>query len=107
MLNDVMSWFSFDAMGEITFGEDFGMMKGKKTSGELTHQRKALALLAPLNDATWIAHMGFQLFPFLDVIKNWWTAVDFCCSRMDKRIEVGSGDPNVRFILKVAPDEIR
>ena len=87
-VNDVMSWFSFDAMGEITFGEDFGMLKEQKSNNELVHQRTALALLAPLNDATWIAHLGFSLFPFLGVIRGWWAAVRFCCDRMEKRMAV-------------------
>ncbi|KAF1953533.1 cytochrome P450 [Byssothecium circinans] len=69
-MNDVMSWFSFDAMGEMTFGEDFGMMRDKKIKKQLAHQREALALLEPFNDATWLAHAGFSLFPFLPVAKN-------------------------------------
>jgi len=87
-VNDVMSWFSFDAMGEITFGEDFGMMANRKAKGELIHQRQALALLAPLNDASWIAHLGFSLFPFLEAVRGWWAAVHFCCGRMEKRMAV-------------------
>jgi hypothetical protein len=87
-MNDIMSWFSFDAMGEITFGEDFGLMRNKQTTSILTHQRQALALLAPFNDTTWLAHAGFSLFRFLDVIKNWWAAVYFCESRMEERMKV-------------------
>ncbi|KAF1831503.1 cytochrome P450 monooxygenase-like protein, partial [Decorospora gaudefroyi] len=86
-VNDVMSWFSFDVMGEILFGEDFGMMVNKKAKGELIHQRTALALIAPINDASWIAHLGFNLFPFLGAVRGWWAAVRFCCERMERRMK--------------------
>jgi hypothetical protein len=87
-VNDIMSWFAFDAMGEITFGEDFGMMASRTSKGDLIHQRQALALLAPLNDASWIAHLGFKFFPFLGAVRGWWAAVRFCCERMQKRMVV-------------------
>jgi hypothetical protein len=83
-----MSWFAFDAMGEITFGEDFGMMANRTSKSDLIHQRQALALLAPLNDASWIAHLGFNFFPFLSAVRGWWAAVRFCCGRMQKRMAV-------------------
>jgi hypothetical protein len=69
-VNDVMSWFAFDAMGEITFAEDSGMMASQTSKGDLIHQRQALALLAPLNDASWIAHLGFTFFPFLNAVRG-------------------------------------
>jgi hypothetical protein len=87
-VNDIMSWFAFDAMGEITFGEDFGMLQHQRSVGDLLHQRTALALLAPLNDATWIAHAGFRLAPWLSAVKGWWAAVEFCESRMKRRVVV-------------------
>lgn len=88
LLNDLMSWFSFDAMGEITFGRDFGMLSRQSSKSELLHQRQALALLAPVNDATWLAHLGFRLFPWLRTVKGWWSAVAFCEATMKQRMAV-------------------
>ena len=87
-VNDLMSWFSYDVMGEITFGEDFGMLANQKMSQELMRQRQATSMLAPINDATWIAHLGFALFSFLPVVKGFLAAIDLMCGRMESRIKV-------------------
>jgi hypothetical protein len=88
LVNDVMSWFSFDAMGEFTFGEDFGMMKEKRWQPALVRQQRALALLAPLNDTIWIVHFAFAFVPFLGKVKDWMQMVQFCDERMEKRMKV-------------------
>jgi cytochrome P450 len=51
LLNDVMSWFAFDSMGEFMFKSDFGMMKSSAWHPAIVQQRGTLALLAPLSDA--------------------------------------------------------
>ncbi|KAF2726469.1 cytochrome P450 [Polyplosphaeria fusca] len=100
-LNDVMSWFSFDAMGEIAFSESFGMLENRQTKVELAHQRQALALLAPLNDATWIAHLGFSLFPYPGTVRAWWASVRFCCEIMEKRMASQSNKTDMANISAV------
>jgi hypothetical protein len=87
-VNDVMSWLSFDIMGEVTFGEDFGIMENKEVIDELVHQRKALALVAPLVDAPWISQLGFKLFPFLGPVRGWWAALRVSSDRMERRMAV-------------------
>lgn len=42
-LNDPMAWFSYDAMGLVTYGEDFGMVRARKTKKELADQQGALS----------------------------------------------------------------
>src|SRR5690242_3195415 len=88
LLNDIMSWFAFDAMGEITFGRDFGMLDRQSSKSDLLRQRQALAMLAPVNDATWLAHLGFRMFPWLSTVKGWLSAVAFCEATMKQRMEV-------------------
>ena len=88
LLNDVMSWFVFDAMGEITFGHGFDMLKRRSNEGDLMNIKQALSLLAPLNDATWLAHVGFRLFPWLGAVRGWWASVAFCEATMRRRMEV-------------------
>jgi tryprostatin B 6-hydroxylase len=87
-VNDVMTWFSFDAMGEIVFGQDFGMTRNRLTHSALVHQHRALALLGPIIDTMWIAQMAFALFPFVGKVRDWMAMVAFCEEQMARRVEV-------------------
>lgn len=86
-VNDVMSWFSFDAMGEFTFGEDFGMMRSSKWHPAIWRQQRALALLAPFNDTIWLVRAAFAFVPFLGKVRDWFSMVSFCEERMEKRMK--------------------
>ena len=90
-LNDPMAWFSYDAMGLVTYGEDFGMVRARKTKKELADQQGALSMMAPINDAIWIARLGMACFPFLKPMRHWFESVKFCCDRMEKRMHVSFG----------------
>lgn len=87
-VNDVLSWFSFDAMGEFAFGQDFGMMKSSQWHPAITRQQRALALLAPLNDTIWLVRAAFAFVPYLGKVKDWMHMVAFCDDRMAKRMLV-------------------
>jgi hypothetical protein len=87
-VNDVMSWFSFDTMGEFVFGADFGMMKSSDWHPAVARQQRALALLAPLNDTIWVVRAAFAFVPFLGKVKDWMGMVKFCDEHMKKRMEV-------------------
>ena len=83
-----MAWFAYDVMGIVTFHEDFGMVRAKEQRKELRDQRGALGMLARVNEAVWLARLGFTFFPFLGPVKSWIKAVHFCCSTMEKRMKV-------------------
>ncbi|KAF2759925.1 cytochrome P450 [Pseudovirgaria hyperparasitica] len=87
-INDVMSWFSFDAMGDVVFGKSFGMMQEKVTHDAIIHQKRALALLGPISDAVWIAQLAFSFVPFLGKVKSWMRMVSYCEERMARRMEL-------------------
>jgi hypothetical protein len=87
-INDIMAWFAFDLMGLVTFGEDFGMVRAKEQRKEQRDQRGALGMLAPVNDAIWLARPEFAFFPFLKPVRSWFNAVQFCCQSMEKRMKV-------------------
>jgi hypothetical protein len=91
-VNDVMSWFSFDAMGEFAFSEDFGMMKSSKWNPVVERQQRALSLLAPLNDTIWLVRAAFSFVPFLGKVKDWMDMVSFCDERMENRMKVSIFD---------------
>jgi hypothetical protein len=84
-----MSWFAFDVMGLITFGEDFGFVRAQKQRMELIHQRGALAMLSPMNDAIWLARVGLCFFPFLEKVRHVTKTLDFCWETIQKRMKVG------------------
>ena len=90
LLNDVMSWFAFDSMGEFMFNSSFGMMESSDWHPAIVKQRGALAFLAPLNDAIWLARLAFAFFPFVGKVKDWNQMVAFCDQAMQTRIQVGN-----------------
>lgn len=101
-VNDVMSWFSFDAMGEVVFGEDFGMMANRRTSDAIAQQKGALALIGPISDTPWIAQAAFSFVPFVGKVKSWFKMVEFCEESMRKRMEVSTRCSPCRWILLIS-----
>ena len=89
ILNDVMSWFAFDSMGEFVFNQGFGMMRSGQWHGAIVQQRAALALLGPLNTMVWLPRIAFAFFFFAWKVKDWFGMVEFCDSRMAERLKVG------------------
>nr|AVY05503.1 cytochrome P450 monooxygenase-like protein [Nodulisporium sp.] len=88
-VDEVMSWFSFDAMGEVVFGEDFNLMDSRTMHPAILHRDRALAVLGPISDAIWIARLAFSFIPFYGRVKDWFRMVAFCDERMRARMEVG------------------
>ncbi|KAI5919296.1 cytochrome P450 [Camillea tinctor] len=88
-MDEVMSWFSFDVMGEVLFGKDFNLLNSKHTHPAIQHRDRALAVAGPLGDAIWIALMGFTLFPWYGRIRDWHRMVQFCEDHMKARLAQG------------------
>ncbi|KAJ3563659.1 hypothetical protein NPX13_g8120 [Xylaria arbuscula] len=61
-IDQVMSWYSWDVMGEVLFGEDFNLTKSRVTHPGIKHRDRALALAGPLGDAIWIALLGVPAY---------------------------------------------
>jgi hypothetical protein len=87
-VTDVMTWFSFDVMSEILFGEDFGMIRNRATHPVMAQQKRALALLGPIIDVQWMVHLGFAFLPFVGKIRDWMNMCMFCEGQMEKRMKV-------------------
>ncbi|KAI8626128.1 cytochrome P450 monooxygenase-like protein [Xylariaceae sp. FL1651] len=94
-LDTVMSWFSFDAMGDVLFGEDFNLLNSKVTHPAIKHRDRALTVAGPLGDTIWLALMGFQLVPWYGRIKDWHRMVQFCENHMKLRLERGEKKPDL------------
>lgn len=92
LLNDVMSWFAFDSMGEFIFDKDFGMMDTETWHQAIIQQRNALAFFGKFVDAVWLARLGFSFFPWFGGAREWLQMVKFCDEAMQKRMRVSSNE---------------
>ncbi|KAI3343256.1 cytochrome P450 monooxygenase-like protein [Ustulina deusta] len=88
-IDQVMSWYSWDVMGEVLFGEHFNLTNSKVTHPGIEHRDRALALAGPLGDAIWIALLGFQLLPPVGRINDWRRMLQFCEDHMISRLKRG------------------
>ncbi|KAK7946711.1 uncharacterized protein PG986_011032 [Apiospora aurea] len=88
-VGEVMSWFSFDAMGDVLFGEDFGLISSRSLHPGIASRDKALSLLGPLEGAIWIARLGFLLNPILGWAQAWYDMLAFCEEQTRKRTQRG------------------
>ncbi|KAI0118991.1 cytochrome P450 monooxygenase-like protein [Daldinia grandis] len=86
-IDEVMTWFSFDAMGDVLFGEDFGLTRSKSIHPGIVHRDRTLSIIGPLEGAIWIVRLGFALTPFLGRIKDWFKLVSFCDEQLRRRIQ--------------------
>ncbi|RYP82600.1 hypothetical protein DL769_001594 [Monosporascus sp. CRB-8-3] len=91
-VDEVMSWFSFDAMGEVVFGEGFNLMESRVMHPVIRHRDRALALLGPIADAIWIARLAFSFIPFYGRVQDWFRMVAFCDAHMQMRVDRGERD---------------
>lgn len=89
-IDQVMSWFSFDAMGEVVFGKDFDLLNSRVMHPAILHRDRALAMLGPIADAIWIARFAFSFVPFYGKVRDWMRMVAFCEERMEMRVKVSS-----------------
>ncbi|KAI0179154.1 cytochrome P450 [Hypoxylon sp. FL1284] len=88
-VDDVMSWFSFDIMGDVLFGEDFNLLSTRSWIPAIKHRDGALALVGPISDATWIASLAMLLVPFFSRVQDWTRMISFCEDRIRDRIQRG------------------
>ena len=101
VVNDIISWFAFDSMGEFAFNENFGMMKLGKWHYAVTQQRSALALLGLFSPAIWIIRLAFAFVPFLSRMRDWAGMLAFCDSRMKQRLKVSCPSSFFSLCLRI------
>lgn len=85
-MNDLISWFSFDSMGDFGFGQSFEMMKTRKWLDAIVYMQASWALLGVFNPAIWIPRLTFDLAPFL--ARDWFRALKFADDLLETRMEV-------------------
>lgn len=85
-MNELISWFSFDSMGDFGFGQSFEMLKTRKWLDAIMYMQASWALLGVFNSAIWIPRLTFDLAPFL--AKDWFKALKFADNLLEARMEV-------------------
>ncbi|KAL4755915.1 cytochrome P450 [Aspergillus foveolatus] len=87
VLNDIMLWFSFDAMGEFAFDKSFGMLKDGAWHRAVIQQRSALGLLGSLSHTVWAIRLAFAFLARFWRVKDWMDMMAFCDRQMQRRLE--------------------
>lgn len=88
-MNDVFSWFSYDAMGDFVLSSSFGMLEKREWHSVLSGLMRGLFLLGPFSPTPWLLQIGLRLAPSIGVVKDWNNMVNWCESEMRARVERG------------------
>ena len=89
-VNISLYWFTFDVMGIFAFARSFNMLQREEWHVSVVLLRKAMRLLGPLSPAPWLAQIGFNLFPWLWIVRDWLAMLAWCRDRMSERLKVRS-----------------
>jgi hypothetical protein len=81
-------WFSFDVMGEFVFARSLGMLEDEKWHIAVVMLRKAMRLVGPTSPVPWLAQIGFNIVPWLYMVRDWLAMLAWCKDRMTERIAV-------------------
>ncbi|KAI0173521.1 benzoate 4-monooxygenase cytochrome P450 [Hypoxylon sp. FL1284] len=87
LINDLMYWYAFDAMGDFGFGNDFGMLKNRSWVDGAVNMRSAITLLGPFSYAIWAIRLAFSLIPGVGKVRQWFQMIDFADACMKDRME--------------------
>lgn len=89
-LNDTMSFFAFDSMGDFVFNQSYGMMESGEWHKAIIQQRSALAILGSLHCTIWLIRIAFAFMPSIWRVADWFNMVAFCDERMNERLKVSA-----------------
>ncbi|KAJ2989844.1 hypothetical protein NUW58_g3261 [Xylaria curta] len=81
-----LSWFAFDVMGEIAFGKSFGMLHNGKWHMNTRLSVDAMDMLGPISPAPWIARIVLDIAPWLPVVRDWFSMLQWCRDCMGERL---------------------
>jgi len=75
-------------MGDFAFARSFDMLRDEKWHHVVIMLRRAMSLLGPFSPVPWLAQIGFKFLPGLWVVKDWYSMMNWCKTRMTDRINV-------------------
>ncbi|KAI1323417.1 benzoate 4-monooxygenase cytochrome P450 [Xylariaceae sp. FL0255] len=94
-VNDLVHWYSFDSMGDIAFGQEFGMMKNREWVEAALCMRSAITLLGPFIPAIWLSKIAFTYFPGQWKVAHFMKMLEFSASCMRARKERQNDQPDI------------
>lgn len=77
-MQDLLMWFSFDAMGDLIFDTSFNMLRNRQWHPVVNHVKNGLHLIGLLSSIPWLTHIGFRLSPRIGMLRRWYELVDYC-----------------------------
>lgn len=92
-VSDWFYWFTFDVMGEFAFARSFNMLCDEKWHPAVRLLRKAMSLLGPFSPVPWLAQIAFYVTPWMFVVRDWLSMMEWCKQRMGERIQVSVARP--------------
>ncbi|KAK6957361.1 hypothetical protein Daesc_000145 [Daldinia eschscholtzii] len=98
-VSDWFYWFTFDVMGEFAFARSFGMLKDKRWHFAVRLLRRAMSLLGPFSPVPWIAQIAFYIIPWMYIVRDWLSMMQWCKDRMGERIARKVERPDVSHWL--------
>ncbi|KAK3374770.1 cytochrome P450 [Podospora didyma] len=98
-VSDWFYWFTFDVMGEFAFARSFGMLRDEKWHSAVKLLRKAMSLLGPFSPVPWLAQIAFYITPWMYIVKDWLSMMQWCKQRMGERINMKVSKPDVSHWL--------
>ncbi|KAI0014481.1 cytochrome P450 [Xylariaceae sp. FL0662B] len=98
-VSDWFYWFTFDVMGEFAFARSFGMLQDEKWHFAVQLLRKAMSLLGPFSPVPWIAQIAFYITPWMFIVRDWLSMMQWCRDRMGERIQRKVEKPDVSHWL--------
>ncbi|TRX94216.1 hypothetical protein FHL15_004984 [Xylaria flabelliformis] len=94
VINELVSWFTFDCMGDFGFGQDFGMMRERKWLEPILHMHASWSLLGVFSPAIWVPRISFAFFP-IGKAQDWFKALAFSESLLKTCLERESGQADI------------
>lgn len=88
-VTDWFYWFTFDVMGEFAFARSFSMLQEEKWHFAVRLLRTAMSLLGPFSPVPWLAQIAFYITPWMYIVRDWLSMMEWCKERMRERIQVG------------------
>ncbi|KAK5626265.1 hypothetical protein RRF57_001980 [Xylaria bambusicola] len=93
-MNDLISWFTFDCMGDFGFSQDFGMMSERKWLEPILYMCASWSLLGVFSPAIWVPRISFAIFQVWKA-KDWFKALAFSESLLKARLDTESSQVDI------------
>ncbi|KAJ5716006.1 cytochrome P450 [Penicillium malachiteum] len=109
--SDLFYWLGFDRMGDLIFGEAFGMLSEKKWHYIIVLLQKALSILGPMSPVPWMVQIAFHLLPRILILGDWFRMRAWCEAQMIKRMGISydASRPSdiAQYLIEEGPKDMK